>query len=180
MPELDIIFRNPLITAVIVSALILFLIILWRGQKMPYVAQEALLTKAELKFYHILKHCVPNGCAIMMKVRMGDIITCTDTQWRAGWGPKISAKHIDFILIDPQTTKILCAIELDDSTHRTNSDRIDRDKFVNKAFETAGVPLLRVPVQGFYDQKELKAKITQTNVLDRPQIQTRSFPAKSR
>lgn len=136
---------------------------------MPYVAQEALLTKAELKFYHVLKHCIPANTLIMMKVRMGDIVTCTDAQWQAGWGPKISAKHIDFVLIDPQTTEILCGIELDDSTHHTKKDRIDRDKFVNKAFAIASVPLLRIPVQGFYDQGDLK-KAIQTIGLDQRRI----------
>ena len=166
---IDMIFHNPLTIAIALGAIFLFIILLWRGQKMPYTAQEALLTKAELKFYNVLKHCIPANTQIMMKVRMGDIITCTDAQWRAGWGPKISAKHIDFVLIDPQTTKILCGIELDDSTHRTNSDRIARDKFVNKAFDIAKVPLLRIPAQGFYDQGDLK-KIIQTIGWDQPRI----------
>ena len=91
----------------------------------------------------------------MMKVRMGDIITCTDAEWRAGWGPKISAKHIDFVLINTITTEIIAGIELDDSTHRTNRDRIERDIFVNKAFKVAEIPLLRIPVQKFYDQGTL-------------------------
>jgi len=123
---------------------------------MPYRAQETLLTNAELKFYHILKQAAPDNTLIMMKVRMGDIITCDDTEWQKGWGPRISAKHIDFVLIDKDTTAIKLAIELDDSTHRTNQDRIARDKFVNKAFEVAGVPLLRIKTQKWYDIDKLK------------------------
>lgn len=92
----------------------------------------------------------------MMKVRMGDIITCDDSAWKAGWGPKISAKHIDFVIVDAKTTEILCGIELDDSTHVTNRDRVERDIFVNKAFDVAGVPLLRIPIQKFYDQEGLR------------------------
>jgi hypothetical protein len=30
---------------------------------------------------------------------------------------KIRAKHLNFVLCDPKTLAILCAIELDDSTH---------------------------------------------------------------
>jgi hypothetical protein len=50
-------------------------------------------------------------------------------------------------------------IELDDSTHKTNPDRIARDKFVNKAFEVANVPLLRIPVQKYYDLEGLKREL---------------------
>ena len=91
---------------------------------------------------------------------MGDIITCSDSQWKAGWGPRVSAKHIDFVLINPKTTEIILAIELDDSTHRTNRDRIERDKFVNKAFEVAGVPLLRIDTSRSYNIERLKEKLS--------------------
>mgnify|MGYP000417874654 CR=1 FL=1 len=156
MITLDQIFSNPLAIFTIFAALFLTIVFIHRARKMPYRAQETLLTNAELKFYHILKQAAPDNTLIMMKVRMGDIITCDDTEWQKGWGPRISAKHIDFVLIDKDTTAIKLAIELDDSTHRTNQDRIARDKFVNKAFEVAGVPLLRIKTQKWYDIDKLK------------------------
>jgi len=162
MISIDRLFDNPLYIGLVAAMLIVIAVIIHRTSKMPYVACDALLTRAELKFYNQLRAVVPNHTAIMMKVRMGDIITCTDVQWRAGWGPRISAKHIDFVLIDPITTVVKVAIELDDSTHRTNSDRIKRDKFVNKAFEVAGVTLLRIPVQKYYDRNSLMRLVNET------------------
>lgn len=129
---------------------------------MPYRACDALLTKSELRFYNVIKHCVPATMIIMMKVRMADIINCDDRDWKRGWGPKISAKHVDFVLIDKTDTTIQLAIELDDSTHRTQKQRIERDLFVNKAFETANVALLRVNVQKYYDRGKLKTLISQS------------------
>ena len=93
---------------------------------------------------------------------MADIINCNDNDWKRGWGPRISAKHIDFVLIDAKSTRIHLAVELDDSTHRMVQSRIDRDIFVNKAFETAGVPLLRINVQHHYQLDELKDLISQS------------------
>ena len=49
-------------------------------------------------------------------------------------------------------------IELDDYTHNQQK-RIERDKFINKLFEDVNIKLLRVPVQNFYNIKELKNKI---------------------
>ena len=141
-----------------------------KSRRMPYYACDALLTDSELKFYNILKMAKPYNTSICMKVRMADLINCDDHHWKSGWGPKISAKHIDFVLIDSDTTTIQLAIELDDSTHRTNKDRIDRDKFVNKAFEVAGVSLLRIPTKRNYDLNNLKKLINQSIDLDPQQI----------
>lgn len=161
MIAFDILFENPLYIAVAAFIIIILFIIIRRAAKMPYTAQEALLTKSELYFYNTLKRVVPSGQSIMMKVRMADIITCTDTQWHAGWGPRISAKHIDFVIIDSKTAKIICAIELDDSTHRLNADRIARDKFVNKAFDVAGVRLVRVDTARAYGVESIRNLLTE-------------------
>lgn len=146
-----------LLLAVLGLAFVLFMAL--RQRRMPYVAAESLLTKGEMRFYTALKKAVPGHLAIMMKVRMADIITCSDRAWKAGWGPRISAKHIDFALIDPVSAAVKLCIELDDSTHRLHHDRIARDKFVNKAFDAAGVRLLRVNVASYYDVPALQEKI---------------------
>ena len=159
MPQISDLVNNPISIIIAVITVIAVIWLITRAKKMPYVACDALLTKAELKFYNVLKMAIAKDTIIMMKVRMGDIITCSDHDWKAGWGPKISAKHIDFVLIDAKTTEIQLCIELDDSSHRTNPDRIARDKFVNKAFDVAGVTLLRIPVQKFYDLESLKNNI---------------------
>ena len=160
---LDDTLTQPLFFALsIITIILIYFVFVIRNRKFPYYACDTLLTQSELRFYQVLKQAIPTNMAVMMKVRMADLINCNDTHWKSGWGPRISAKHIDFVLIDPVTTKIKCAIELDDSTHRTNSDRIDRDKFVNKAFEVAGVPLLRIPVNKTYTLEVLKKLINQS------------------
>jgi len=92
---------------------------------------------------------------ICPKVRLGDIIRCTDVEWRAGYGPPISQKHIDFVLAYPDSLKIVCALELDDSSHKAEGRRI-RDEFVTAALSSAGVPLVRRKVEKEYDGGEIR------------------------
>ena len=71
---------------------------------------------------------------------------------------KISRKTIDFVIVDKKTTKILLAIELDDSTHK-RKDRIKRDLFINNLFKKVGINLLRYPVYKTYYKDTLKKRI---------------------
>ena len=50
------------------------------------------------------------------------------------------------------------AIELDDVSHE-RPERIERDKFVNRAFESADMPLLRIPVEPSYRAREIRELI---------------------
>lgn len=122
------------------------------------MTRKTLLTAAELKFYHALNSVTQNRYAIAPKVRLGDVITCDQANWYKGYGPKISAKHIDFVLYDQKTSAILCCIELDDSSHH-QPKRIERDKFVNKALEAGGVPLIRIRASRNYDLALIEKEI---------------------
>lgn len=134
------------------------LILFKRREKFPYFAAQTLLTAAELQFYKVLKAVTVGRYDISCKVRLGDIIKCTDYYWRKGYGPKISAKHIDFVLHDPDTSEIILCIELDDKSHN-RPERVARDKFLNKALDTADVRLLRIPVTRGYDMAKLEKDI---------------------
>lgn len=167
---MDFIIANPLYILGGFMCLGLLVYVLTRTRRMPYYALDALLTKSELRFYQTLKQAIPPDMAIMMKVRVADIINCDERDWHRGWGPKISAKHVDFVLINPVTTAVLLAIELDDSTHTTHNKRIERDIFVNKAFAVAKVPLLRIPVQKYYKSDNLINLIHQSIGLGKPRM----------
>jgi hypothetical protein len=118
-------------------------------EKFPYRARPALLSPAELDFYYALERTVGRRYTVCMKVRLADVIDCPGAAWRMGYGRLIAQKHLDFVLIDPATTRIRAAIELDDRTHRLRVRRA-RDRFVEAAMRAAGVPLLRVPATGAY------------------------------
>lgn len=151
--------------SIIVIALIIFFCVLFIShfckthRKYPYYSRVTLLTKAELNFYKILQKVIPQNQSISCKVRLADIINCTDKHWKGGHGFKISSKHIDFVIFDDQTTNILLCIELDDSSHAL-PHRKKRDVFIDKSLDSADIPILRVKASRGYDmaflQKEIK------------------------
>lgn len=149
---------SPLYLLLAVPILFLLIILCKRKEYFPYYACDTLMTTAELKFYQALKSVTQNRYQIAPKVRLGDVITCDEISWHKGYGPKISAKHVDFVLFDEKTSAILCCIELDDRSHR-QPNRIKRDKFINKALKTADVPLIRIPVSKGYDLAHIEKEI---------------------
>jgi hypothetical protein len=116
----------------------------------PYFARGTLLSRAEAAFYHALRGEVGDRVVVAMKVRLADIVSCPSEAWSIGYGRLIAQKHIDFVLCDPHTTRIVLAIELDDRSH-AHPRRSARDLFVDRALETAGVPLLRVRAAARYE-----------------------------
>ncbi len=124
--------------------------------QLPYVARGSLITKSELRFYKSLQKAVQDDFEIFAMVRIADLLRVeSDTQNRRKWLNKILAKHIDFVLCHPGTLEPRVCIELDDPSHN-RPDRVERDIFVNQAFESAGLPLLRVPTQPAYKSREIR------------------------
>ena len=148
--------------AVAVGFLIVLVLLLRRfgagESRLPYFAKEFLLSRGETAFYHALRRALPAHLMICPKVRLGDVLGCSAEGWKAGFGGRISQKHIDFILADADTTSIALALELDDRTHQ-REDRQERDVFVDRALAAAGVPILRIPAAAAYDVKALRNQI---------------------
>ena len=122
-----------------------------------------LLTPAEQAFHAVLEPLVRSSCAISTKVRLADLFSILPGRGQQAAFNRISRKHVDFVLTDPATSRILCAIELDDSSHN-RPDRIERDDFVNKLFAANGMPLLRVPVAWTYNVPGLRLKLLNAGV----------------
>ena len=130
-----------------------------RRTPMPYEMRSSLLTRSELQFLAVLREAVGDRWNISPMVRMADIIRVREgTNKRQSWQNRILAKHIDFLLCDSGSMEIKLAIELDDRSHR-RADRVARDAFVNKAFASAHLPLMRVPVSRDYNSEDLRATI---------------------
>ena len=76
------------------------------------------------------------------KVNLGDIFFVTRPSENQSFRNKVDRKHVDFLVCHPQTMKPLFGVELDDKSH-SRSDRVERDVFVEKVFDAAGLPLVR-------------------------------------
>ncbi len=127
-----------------------------------YKSAPSLFTPAEQLFLSSLEtalHGIP--VKIFGKVRIADILKVrpglTKSDYQGAFS-KISAKHVDFVLVNPLTTAPLLVIELDDSTHDAQHRKV-RDAFVDEAMYQAQVPILHVPLRPRYDENNLRAQI---------------------
>ncbi len=124
----------------------------------PYRQRDDFLSPAELAFFHVLHSAVGREYVICPKVRLADIVYVAQRRQRQAAFNRISSKHVDFLLCDPETLAPRIAIELDDTSHRQKS-RVKRDRFVNGVFAAAELPLLRVPVRRSYDPRDLSTQV---------------------
>ena len=137
---------------------------LWAGQP-RYTRIAALFTPAERRFLQALREALPPEVGIFGKVRVADVLEPSSFLGKRHWRRqfwKISSKHLDYVLVDGDA-RILCAIELDDRSH-LKTDRMRRDRFLNAACRSAGLPLLRFPVRSSYDLAAIRQQIA--NELD--------------
>ncbi|MGB7316106.1 MAG: DUF2726 domain-containing protein [Nodosilinea sp.] len=140
------------------------------AQTYAYSCQKSLFTRAEISFYRALQEATTEQYQVLGKVRVADVLK-PQTENRGDWQRafnKISAKHFDFVLCDRDRLKVLAAVELDDSSHQ-RVDRVKRDDFLNQAVKSAGLPLIRFPVQTAYEQEAIQHHIAQALGLPQPE-----------
>lgn len=141
-------------------------IILWRIATIhnPYKKRIFLLSRAEANFFNSLSRSIPREVRIFVKVRVADVIDVRQgVPMRSRFYPlaRIAQKHFDFVLCDYRTSRILAAIELDDSSHSARS-RNARDRFLNRLCRECGLPLLRISAARYYDFSSLRMLIFET------------------
>jgi hypothetical protein len=154
-------FRFIFIFAVVAIVLALLQRLLGVAREYPYESQRALLSPAELSFFHVLESAVGADYRLFAKVRLADIVR---VKGGLGGGARqtafnrIQSKHIDFLACDPRTTAIIFAVELDDSSHLL-AGRILRDDFVDRVFAEIGVPIFRFAPRRVYSVQEIRKLI---------------------
>lgn len=144
----------------ICAALFIFVFFLiaftiWKRRRLPYYSASHLLTRGEGVFYHALRQAVPDSFHITYKVRLGDVVRCSDRLWDKGFGKKISSQHLDFVVVDLHSGQIKLVIELDDKSH-DNPHVKRRDHWKNRVLKTAGLPIMRVRAKYKYDTRSLQ------------------------
>lgn len=155
----DLLNNINLMPIAIVFAVVLFLYLKGSG-KYKYKKRYTLFTPAEINFKRVLDAVVANSNLVVYgKVRIADIMTPNinrKLRGRLWWKAftKISSKHVDYVVCDKRSYTILCAIELDDQSHN-NRQTQKRDAFVNQAYRSAGIELVRVKAAKHYQPKDL-------------------------
>ncbi len=123
-----------------------------------YQKLEVLFSPAERSFLGVLNQAVNENIQIFGKVRVADVIIPKKGMSRSEWQKafnKISSKHFDFLLCNKKNLAILCAVELDDSSHNKKT-RKDRDIFLESVCKSAKLPLVHIAAQSTYNLKEMQ------------------------
>jgi hypothetical protein len=124
-----------------------------------FESRQTLHSPAEQAFLLVLEQAVDGDrYAINGKTRLADLIQVEQKQWGPQWQAqfnRISRKHVDFVILEKASSRIIGVIELDDSSHQ-RPDRQERDRFVDMALERAGIPILHYPWAREYSRSELQ------------------------
>jgi hypothetical protein len=129
-------------------------------EPLPYRVRDDFLSPAEISFCHVLSSVVGSWAVICPKVRLADIFFVVRPDENLSYFNRVAQRHVDFLLCKPNSMKPVLGIELDDTSH-TRPKRKQRDEFVDKVFESAGLPLLRIAAQRDYSTRELTTQIAQ-------------------
>lgn len=127
----------------------------------PYQKTEVLFSPAERSFLGVLDQAVGEDARILGKVRVADVIVPKKGIPRSDWQRafnKISSKHFDYVLCKQDDLTVVCAIELDDSSHQSKNRR-NRDEFLRGVCSAAGIPLVQVPAKSTYVIDEIRQLI---------------------
>jgi hypothetical protein len=124
-----------------------------------YRSKVYLLSKAERSFFGVLQAQLSGQFVVFSKVRLADIVKPVSVDGPSWWTSfnKLSSKHIDFVVCEPESLALVCCIELDDASHERDA-RKSRDGFVDECLAAAGIPFLRVPAAKGYSPTEIHEK----------------------
>ena len=109
-----------------------------------YYAKSYIMTSRENECFKILNEIFSSKWFVVPQVHLSALLDyrVKGQNWNAAFR-HINGKSVDFVLIGKESYKVVCAIELDDSTH-SKPDRIERDAEIERMFKEARIPLARI------------------------------------
>ena len=150
------------------------------AEDVRYESRKTLHSPAELAFHKVLQEVVDGDrYQINGKTRLADLIQVETQLWGPQWQyqfNRIKSKHVDFVLLEKSSSRIIGVIELDDSSH-LRPDRQARDRFVDRALERAGIPILHYPCMREYFLPDVENMLRETFAIDLKNCDFRMGPA---
>lgn len=123
----------------------------------PYQSKKALLSFDERAFLTSLEQAVGGRYRVFAKVRLADILTPRKNlphhDWRRAF-ERIANQQADFVLCRSTDLFVQAVIRLHDK-HRQSR----RERFVDRALEAAGIPVIRIEAQPDYRAEQLSAAV---------------------
>jgi hypothetical protein len=126
----------------------------------PYVPAKALFSPAERSFLGVLDQAVGSEHRVFGKVRVADLAAVKPglgNAARQGALNRVAAKHVDFVVCLASGLSVVCAVELNDSSHSSKRAQA-RDELLSYVCKAIGLPLFQVPAKRAYSVQELQAQ----------------------
>ena len=126
----------------------------------PYVPAKGLFSAAERSFLGVLDQAVGSEHRVFGKVRVADLATVKPglgNAARQGALNRVAAKHFDFVVCRASDLSVVCAVELNDSSHSSKRAQV-RDELLTNVCEAIGLPLFQVPAKRAYSVQDLQAQ----------------------
>ncbi len=132
-------------------------------EKLPYTKKQYLLNIAERKFYQWLITVLPPEYIVFPQMVISNIVKVHTDKTKDFWKyqNKINRKTLDFVIFTRDKLQPVMAIEYDGKTHQL-PERTERDLFVDKILETAGIGILHIRHEKFMDYRNIKKQILQS------------------
>jgi hypothetical protein len=142
-----------IIVVVVVTAYLLNQLLVKKFPRRYKPKGPYLLSPGENRFFVALSQVIPSDTYICPKVRIADLLDVRVEKGDPNFWQYLNAinqKHVDFVLCRKGDFAPLLVIELDGRSHQDRK-RTERDRIVDAAFQDAQLPILHIPVTGFYE-----------------------------
>jgi len=128
-------------------------------ERLPYCLRRDILSADELLFCKVLQRAAEGWAVVCPKVGLVEIFfpKTGDPATNRQYWTRLLPRNVDFLLCDPEMMRPLIGVELV-GPHR-NEEHKARDEFLDRVFEGAGLPLLRVHLAETYDAADLAADL---------------------
>lgn len=126
-----------------------------------YIAKRFILNSNEYKFYKFLDSFIDSKYSIVPQVHLDDLVKPNrglSVKGRLYSLRHINQKSVDFVIFDKHTMRALLAIELDGSSHVTET-AIKNDEEKNRILKDAGIVLKRFKDSESLDTLEIEETI---------------------
>lgn len=109
-----------------------------------YQGKTHIMTKREENFFLLLCDIFRDKCYIIPQVHLSALLEhrIKGQSWKGAFS-HINGKSVDYVLLRSRDLSVLCAVELDDSTH-DKVERMERDREVGWMLGLADIPLVRL------------------------------------
>ncbi|MFC6671462.1 DUF2726 domain-containing protein [Marinobacterium aestuariivivens] len=155
-------FNLPLVIALVLLSILWLLLRRRRRQVVEAPAfrlESALLNDNELNFLHALEQALGDRHRVQCKVGLAAVVGLRPGLESRRWqqaADEICDRQFSFLVCLRDNLKPLCAIELDDSSHRPEPDPV-----LDRVCNDAGLALLRFPAQRTYVPAEIGLRFDQ-------------------